>query len=112
MIERPQIVASDNISFIAVPVHFWKTFLPAWLVLPITPFVLLEAANADRLNLYYWLIVAPVLAVALWPSVRLWTRNAINYLELVTWTIAGVLGMMCLAGAIGYAYRYLKAMYL
>jgi hypothetical protein len=98
-------MAKGNIPFVSAPLRNWKSFVPAWLVLPITPFVLLEGANNDRLFLYFWLFAVPLLAAAFWPLARLLARDIINNVDFFIWV---VVVPMCVAGAVGYAYQFLK----
>jgi len=80
---------SDIGQFLSVPIRYWKSFLPAWIAVPTAPHVMLMAANSDKLSLYFWLAVAPVLALAFWPIVRLSVRGEIGVLDRFIWLIGG-----------------------
>ena len=96
--------------FVRVPVRYWKSFLPAWLVLPFLPLTLLHGANAERLELYFWLIVAPLYGAAFWPLVRLWHRGAINFIEL-WWVIIGSLATGVLYSVLFHAGQRVAAFF-
>jgi len=101
-------MASDGISFFSVPKRYWKSFVPAWLALAVLPFALLGIANSDSvsegLHLYFWLILAPVLAVALWPLVRLRHRKSINHIEFAFWILAGTVCVMAVISLLHRAF--------
>lgn len=84
-------MATELTSFLTVPLRHWKSFLPLWLCLAISPYVMLAAANADNLLTYFWFAIAPVLALAFWPVVRLGTQREINILERFVWIIVPTL---------------------
>lgn len=78
-------------DFLSVPIRYWKRFLPAWIALAIAPHAMLMAANTDNLNFYFWLVIAPLLALAFWPVVRLSVRGDIGIVERFVWLIGGSL---------------------
>jgi hypothetical protein len=95
----------DNVPFISAALRNWKSFVPAWVLLLIAPIVLLAGADNDRLLLYFWVFVAPSLAVALWPLAGLWRRGVISNVDIVVWA---VMIPLCAAAGVGYAYQFLK----
>jgi hypothetical protein len=52
---------------------------------------MLIAANADNLKFYFWLVIAPLLALAFWPVVRLSVRGDIGIVERFIWLVVGSL---------------------
>lgn len=91
----------DIDQFLSVPSRHWKSFLPAWIAVPVAPHVMLMAANSDKLGPYFWLAVAPVLALAFWPIVRLSVRGEIGITNRFIWLLGG-----CLCGEVLLLFLY------
>jgi len=66
---------------------------------------MLAAANTDRLLTYFWFAIAPVLALAFWPVVRLGIKREINFLERFFWIVVPPL---LLQGLLASVYQVLR----
>ena len=93
------------ISWFTTPLRHWKSFLPAWVALAATPYALLLAADSGRLNLYFWMIVAPILAAALWPFARLVARDEIGVMDRFVGLIGGT---FCTLAVLAGAYQLIR----
>jgi len=100
-------MAMELTSFFTVPLRHWKSFLPLWLCLAIGPYAMLAAANTDRLPTYFWFAIAPVLALAFWPVVRLGVQREINILERFVWIIVPTLFAHALFASVYQALRFI-----
>jgi len=78
----------ENALSLMLPRRYWLRFLPAWVSLMILPFGLIAAAHSDNVDLYFWLLIAPVLFFGLLPVARLFAQGSINIFQFGFWTAA------------------------